>query len=80
MKYPLYLQEKLFSSKNRTEASVGKKLKNDMLAEVERVQKVIYDSLSQAPRCSVVRVKYYGSVCSEIVFCAEEREIAEETA
>lgn len=33
------VSEKLFSSKNRTEASVGKKLKNDMLAEVERVHK-----------------------------------------
>ncbi|CAN4086100.1 unnamed protein product [Withania somnifera] len=33
------VSEKLFSSKNRTEASVGKKLKNSMLAEVERVHK-----------------------------------------
>lgn len=33
------VSEKLFSSKNRTEASVGKKLKNDMLAEVESVHK-----------------------------------------
>ncbi|XP_055825326.1 DDT domain-containing protein DDR4 [Solanum dulcamara] len=33
------VSEKLFSSKNRTEASVGKKLKNDMLAEVETVHK-----------------------------------------
>ncbi|MCD7459616.1 DDT domain-containing protein ddr4 [Datura stramonium] len=33
------VSEKLFSSKNRTEASVGKKLKNDMLPEVERVHK-----------------------------------------
>ncbi|EPS63810.1 hypothetical protein M569_10969 [Genlisea aurea] len=31
--------EKLFSSKNRTEASVGKKLKNDMLSEIEKVHK-----------------------------------------
>ncbi|KAK4350482.1 hypothetical protein RND71_029795 [Anisodus tanguticus] len=35
----LDVSEKLFSSKNRTEASVGKKLKNDMLPEVERVHK-----------------------------------------
>lgn len=34
------LQEKLFSSKNRTEASLGKKLKNDMLPEIEKVHKV----------------------------------------
>ncbi|KAK4362423.1 hypothetical protein RND71_017664 [Anisodus tanguticus] len=35
----LDVSEKLFSSKNRTEAFVGKKLKNDMLPEVERVHK-----------------------------------------
>ncbi|XP_073016182.1 DDT domain-containing protein DDR4-like [Primulina eburnea] len=35
----LAVSEKLFSSKNRTEVSVGKKLKNDMLPEIERVQK-----------------------------------------
>lgn len=34
------LQEKLFSSSNRTEISVGKKLKNDMLPEIEKVHKV----------------------------------------
>lgn len=33
-------QEKLFSSKNRTQASLGKKLKGDMLAEIEKVHKV----------------------------------------
>ncbi|KAA8540904.1 hypothetical protein F0562_024958 [Nyssa sinensis] len=32
-------QEKLFSSKNRTEASLGKKLKIDMLPEIEKVHK-----------------------------------------
>ncbi|XP_073139389.1 DDT domain-containing protein DDR4 [Henckelia pumila] len=35
----LDVSEKLFSSKNRTEVSVGKKLKNDMLPEIERVHK-----------------------------------------
>lgn len=35
------LQEKLFSSKNRTEVSLGKKLKIDMLPEIERVHKVL---------------------------------------
>lgn len=35
------LQEKLFTSKNRTEASLGKKLKNDMLPEIEKVHKVL---------------------------------------
>ncbi|KAF7124881.1 hypothetical protein RHSIM_Rhsim12G0160100 [Rhododendron simsii] len=35
----LRLMEKLFSSKNRTEASLGKKLKNDMLPEIEKVHK-----------------------------------------
>lgn len=34
------MQEKLFSSKNRTEASLGKKLKLDVLPEVEKVLKV----------------------------------------
>lgn len=33
-------QEKLFSSKNRTEASVGKKLKIDSLPEIEKIHKV----------------------------------------
>lgn len=37
-----WLQEKLFSSKNRTEASLGKKLKLDVLPEVEKVLKVIF--------------------------------------
>lgn len=36
-------QEKLFSSHNRTEASVGKKLKGDMLLEIEKVHKVNTD-------------------------------------
>ncbi|KAH6801236.1 DDT domain superfamily [Perilla frutescens var. hirtella] len=35
----LNVSEKLFSSKNRTEVSVGKKLKNDMLPEIEKVHK-----------------------------------------
>ncbi|KAH6797393.1 DDT domain superfamily [Perilla frutescens var. hirtella] len=35
----LSVSEKLFSSKNRTEVSVGKKLKNDMLPEIEKVHK-----------------------------------------
>lgn len=35
------LQEKLFSSKNRTEVSLGKKLKNDMLPEIEKEHKVL---------------------------------------
>ncbi|KAL3575242.1 hypothetical protein D5086_023343 [Populus alba] len=42
--------EKLFTSKNRTEASLGKKLKNDMLPEIEKVYK---DSF------------FYTCVCSE---------------
>ncbi|BBH03887.1 DDT domain superfamily [Prunus dulcis] len=33
------VSEKLFSSKNRTEASLGKKLRGDMLAEIEKVHK-----------------------------------------
>ncbi|XP_052175764.1 DDT domain-containing protein DDR4-like [Diospyros lotus] len=33
------VSEKLFSSKNRTEVSLGKKLKNDMLPEIEKVHK-----------------------------------------
>ncbi|GAB4845546.1 hypothetical protein Ancab_038951 [Ancistrocladus abbreviatus] len=33
------VSEKLFSSKNRTEASLGKKLKNDMLPEIEKIHK-----------------------------------------
>lgn len=35
------LQEKLFSSKNRTEASLGKRLKIDMLPEIEKDHKVL---------------------------------------
>ncbi|KAG6391725.1 hypothetical protein SASPL_149483 [Salvia splendens] len=37
--------EKLFSSKNRTEVSVGKKLKNVMLPEIEKVHKVMKEKL-----------------------------------
>ncbi|KAL3640636.1 hypothetical protein CASFOL_015604 [Castilleja foliolosa] len=33
------VSEKLFSSKNRTEVAVGKKLKNNMLPEIEKVHK-----------------------------------------
>ncbi|CAL5327169.1 DDT domain-containing protein DDR4-like [Camellia sinensis] len=33
------VSEKLFSSKNRTEASLGKKLKSDMLPEIDKVHK-----------------------------------------
>ncbi|XP_022852533.1 DDT domain-containing protein DDR4-like [Olea europaea var. sylvestris] len=33
------VSDKLFSSENRTEISVGKKLKNDMLPEIEKVHK-----------------------------------------
>ncbi|KAK8511790.1 hypothetical protein V6N13_029379 [Hibiscus sabdariffa] len=33
------VSEKLFASKNRTEASLGKKLKNDMLPEIEKEHK-----------------------------------------
>ncbi|XP_065876824.1 DDT domain-containing protein DDR4 [Euphorbia lathyris] len=33
------VSEKLFASKNRTEASLGKKLQNDMLPEIEKVHK-----------------------------------------
>jgi len=39
--FHLFTQEKLFSSKNRTETSVGKKLKIDMLPEIEKVHKVL---------------------------------------
>ncbi|KAL1553520.1 DDT domain-containing protein DDR4-like [Salvia divinorum] len=35
----LNVSEKLFSSKNRTEVSVGKKLKNNMLPDIEKVHK-----------------------------------------
>lgn len=45
----LLLQEKLFSSKNRTEASLGKKLKNDMLPEIEKEHKVLKTAFFQVP-------------------------------
>ncbi|XP_074316972.1 DDT domain-containing protein DDR4-like [Silene latifolia] len=35
----LDVSEKLFSSTNRTEVSLGKKLKNDMIPEIEKIQK-----------------------------------------
>ncbi|KAG6389968.1 hypothetical protein SASPL_151443 [Salvia splendens] len=41
----LIVSEKLFSSKNRTEVSVGKKLKNVMLPEIEKVHKVMKEKL-----------------------------------
>jgi hypothetical protein len=34
------MQEKLFSSKNRTEVSLGKKLKIHYLPEIEKIHKV----------------------------------------
>lgn len=43
------LQEKLFSSKNRTEASLGKKLKIDMLPEIEKDHKVLKASCGIEP-------------------------------
>lgn len=42
-----FMQEKLFLSKNRTEASLGKKLKNDVLPEIEKVHKVVYHLLTE---------------------------------
>ena len=33
------VSEKLFSNENRTKASLGKKLKNDMLLEIEKEHK-----------------------------------------
>lgn len=38
----LVAQDKLFSSKNRMEASVGKKLKIDLLPDIEKDHKVLY--------------------------------------
>jgi hypothetical protein len=42
----LDVSEKLFESKNRSEASLGKKLKIDMLPEIEKVHKAFPSSLS----------------------------------
>ncbi|KAL1531782.1 DDT domain-containing protein DDR4-like [Salvia divinorum] len=39
------VSEKLFTSKNRTEVTVGKKLKNVMLPEIEKVHKVMKEKL-----------------------------------
>ncbi|KAK6153359.1 hypothetical protein DH2020_012998 [Rehmannia glutinosa] len=44
------VSEKLFSSKNRTEVSVGKKLKNDMLPEIEKVHKMKEKQLKKQHR------------------------------
>lgn len=41
-------QEKLFSSSNRSEASLGKKLKIDILPEIEKVHKVFLMALPSA--------------------------------
>lgn len=39
------IQDKLLSSNNRTEASLGKKLKIDFLPEIEKIHKVFQPSL-----------------------------------
>lgn len=46
----MIVQEKLFTSKNRSEASLGKKLKLDMLPEIEKVHKVLGLSVMKIPR------------------------------
>lgn len=38
--YFSFVQDKLFSSKNRTEVSLGKKLKIDFLPDIEKIHKV----------------------------------------
>lgn len=45
----MIVQEKLFTSKNRSEASLGKKLKVDMLPEIEKVHKVLGLSVMKIP-------------------------------
>lgn len=46
-------QEKLFSSSNRSEASLGKKLKIDILPEIEKVHKVFLMALPSAVEWSL---------------------------
>ncbi|XP_061373483.1 DDT domain-containing protein DDR4-like isoform X2 [Gastrolobium bilobum] len=53
-------QEKLFSSKNRMEASVGKKLKIDMLPEIEKVHKRKERSLKRQHRQALLLDNFLG--------------------
>ncbi|KAH7835092.1 hypothetical protein Vadar_022803 [Vaccinium darrowii] len=59
-------QEKLFSSENRTEASLGKKLKNDMLPKIEKVASFMIESLS--PILLVDLVMETNKVCEDLIF------------
>ena len=50
-------QEKLLASKNRNECSVGKKLHNDMLPEIEKVHKVFFCDLVLIIMFEVIVIK-----------------------
>lgn len=70
------VQEKLFSSRNRTEVSLAKKLKIEYLPEIEKIHKVC--SSNTQPDIFVLA----GIVCFELanelfLIYAEEREVAQ---
>ncbi|KAL5544281.1 hypothetical protein UlMin_008065 [Ulmus minor] len=54
------VSEKLFSSKNRTEASLGKKLKIDMLPEIEKVHKKKERLLKKQHRQALLLDNFYN--------------------
>jgi len=65
----LIAQEKLFTSKNRTEVSVGKKVKIDMLPEIEKVHKVLFlSSLPYPPLNGFRKLKKWGILRIELQF------------
>ena len=71
--YAYLVQEKLFSSRNRTEVSLGKKLKMNCLPEIEQIHKVFYDS-SQGFK--IIYIEDPFAFTKSTLFLAEEGEAA----
>jgi hypothetical protein len=71
--FPYLIQEKLFSSRNRTEVSLGKKLKMNFLPEIEEIHKVFYGS----SHLGLFLVELDPCACTKsTAFLAEEAEAA----
>ena len=60
------MQEKLFSSSNRTEVSLGKKLKIDYLPEIEKIHKVSPNT-SQGVKSSAIETESTIAGYSQLV-------------
>ena len=77
----MMLQEKLFTSKNRSEASLGKKLKIDMLPEIEKVHKVLDRAAFTWSGCDfILRSLLILAQVLHLLILTEKRKVAEKTA